>query len=72
MIYKYNTYKFLSYVGYRKKQSKISGKSREKIGRKYNKAKTYKKSVWIKITTSSNDAFQSCYDLFQVNRLMQT
>ena len=62
-----SSYLFESYIYY-----EISGKSREKIGRKYNKAKTYKKSVWIKITTFSNDAFQSCYDLFQVNRLVQT
>ena len=30
------------------------------------------KIVWIIITTFSNDAFQSYYDLFQVNWLEQT
>ena len=35
MIYKYNIYEFISYLVYKKEQSKIRGKSREKIGRKY-------------------------------------
>ena len=66
MIYEHNTYEFISYVGYRKKQSKISGKSREKIGRKYNKAKTYKKSVWIKITTFSMTRFSHAMIFFKL------
>ena len=35
MIYKYDRFE-LSYTVYRKEQSKARGKSREKIGRKYN------------------------------------
>ena len=43
MIYKYDIYEFISYLVYRKEQSKISGKSREKIGGKYDQCKTYQK-----------------------------
>ena len=56
-----SSYLFESYIYY-----EISGKSREKIGRKYNKAKTYKKSVWIKITTFSNDAFSHAMIFFKL------
>ena len=34
MIYKYDTYDFISYLVQRKEQSKVRRKSREKIGRK--------------------------------------
>ena len=35
MIYKYDIYEFINDLFYRKKQSKIRGKRRENIGRKY-------------------------------------
>ena len=35
MIYKYDIYEFISYLVYRKEQSKITGNGRTKIGRKY-------------------------------------
>ena len=44
MIHKFDIYEFICYLVYRKKQSKISGKSKKKIGRKYGQRKTYQKS----------------------------
>ena len=44
MIYKYDVYGFISYLVYRTEQSKIGGKSREKVGRKNSHRKTYQKS----------------------------
>ena len=40
--------------------------------RKIKKSISKLKIIWIKVTTFSNDAFQSYYDLFQVNWLVQT
>ena len=44
MIYKYNIYEFIIYLVYRKEHSQISGKSREKMGRKCDLRNTYQKS----------------------------
>ena len=49
MIYKYDIYKFISYLVYRNEQSKIRGKSREKNGKNMIKlVKLLKRSIIYK------------------------
>ena len=47
MIYKYNIYEFIRYLVHRKEQNKIRGKSRPKIGRKYQINQIIKKMCYL-------------------------
>ena len=48
MIYKHNIYELIIYLVYRKEQSKIRAKSREKIGRTYDQISQFIKNMcWL-------------------------
>ena len=59
MIYKYDICKFISYLVYRKEQSKIRGKMREKIGRKYDQISQNIKKVLLFINLSKLSTLRS-------------